>query len=171
MAQRTSFGIIGLLLAVTLQLQAGTASVQKTTWEGLSIVLGKQVTIVMPGGTIIRGKAKAVEPDALTMQVKQTTDPIAYPKGFLRIPRETLRVLQLQTKGTKFRIIGTALGAVAGLAGGGGAAIAIQGGILSNNNPGGAAAALIGITAVGTTVGYLTGDKGDTRSLIIEIVQ
>jgi len=170
MTRRILLCVLGLMLAVPLPLQAGTASLQQVNWEGLSIVLGKQVAIAMPGGAVISGRANGIEPNALIVQVKKTTDSIAYPKGALRVPRETLRVLQVQTKGTKFRIIGTTLGAFVGLVAGALAAFAIQGGILSNNNSTGSAAAFIGITAGGTVLGYLAGNAGDKRSITIEIV-
>ena len=159
-----------LMLAVTLPLQAGTASLQQVTWEGLSIVLSKQVAIAMPGGAVISGKVSGIEPNALIVHVKKTANPIAYPKGALRVPRETLRVLQLQTKGIKFRIIGTTLGAVVGIVAGALVGLAIEGGFWNDNNPRGAAAAIIGITTGSTVLGYLAGNAGDKRSITIEIV-
>ncbi len=170
MSHRILLRVFGLMLAVTLPLQAGTPSLREVSWAELSMVLGKQVAIAMPGGAVISGQATGIEPNALTVQVKKTTDPIAYPKGTLRVPRETLRVLQLQTKGTKFRIIGTTLGAIVGIAAGAIVGVAINGGILSNNNPKGSAAAFIGITAGGTALGYLAGNAGDKRSITIEIM-
>jgi hypothetical protein len=46
-------------------------------------VIGKTVSIAMPGGTVIRGKAIGAEPDALLVDVKSTTNAKAYPKGLV----------------------------------------------------------------------------------------
>lgn len=146
------------------------ASPQQVKWESLSIVVGRTVSIAMPGGAVISGKATGVEPDALVVQVAKTADPRVYPKGPLRVPRATLRTLEMQTKGHKFRVIGTALGGVAGFAGGLAAAIGIQGGILGNKHQGAAVGAAFAITAGGAVAGYLAGNAADRRSTTIEIL-
>jgi hypothetical protein len=145
-------------------------SPRQVKWEDLGFVTGKTVSISMPGGTVVTGQTTAVEADALVMHVKKTSDAKAYPKGPLRVPRATLRTLELNTKGHKWRVIGTVVGTIAGLGGGTLAAIGINGGILNENNPPGAAAAAIGITAVGVTAGYLAGNAGDRRTILIEIL-
>lgn len=95
------------------------------------------------------------------VNVARTTDPRAYPKGEVRVPRASVRTLRVQAKGHKFRVIGTIIGAVAGLAGGLGAAIRIQRGVLGHDHPGAAAVALIGITHGGALGGYLVGNRAD----------
>lgn len=139
-------------------------------WEELPIITGKNLMVIMPGGAAVTGKATAVEADALVMRVTKTTDPAAYPKGSLRVPRATLHTIELKTKGVKFRVIGTALGAVAGLAGGIGAAIEIQGGLFNNHNPGGATAAFVGIPVALTTAGYFLGNAADRKSVTVEVL-
>jgi len=153
-----------------LPLPAKGASPQQVKWEGLSIVVGQTVSIAMPGGAVIKGKATGVESDALVVQVTKTADPQAYPRGPLRVPRATLRTLEMQTKGTKFRVIGTVLGAVAGFGGGLAAALGIQGGIFGNRNQGAALGALVAITAGGTIAGYAAGNAADRRSTTIEVL-
>ncbi|HLK67187.1 MAG TPA: hypothetical protein VKU19_27320 [Bryobacteraceae bacterium] len=145
------------------------ASPKQVTWQQLPMVIGKTVSIAVAGGVVISGKATAVEPDALVVNVKSTTDGTLYAKGQTRVPRATLHTLELRTKGKKFRVIGTALGAGAGLVGGAVAAFEI-GGILDNHNGGKAAAAFVGITAGATLAGYLVGNVADKRSTTIEIV-
>ncbi len=125
----------------------------------------------MPGGAVITGEATGVEPDALVMDVKSTTDAKAYPKGPVRAPRATLRRFDMRTKGKAFRILGTALGSGAGLIAGAFAAVGIQGGILGDKNQGQAAAALCGIWAGGTIAGYLAGNSADKRWTPVEIAQ
>ena len=134
-------------------------------------MVGKTVSIAMPGGSAITGKAVGVESEALLVDVKGTTDAKACPKGLLRVPRATLHRFDMQTKGKGFRILGTCVGSIGGLAAGIGAAIGIQGGIFSNNNPGQAAAALFGIWAGGTVAGYLAGNAADKHWTPVEIMQ
>lgn len=125
----------------------------------------------MPGGAVITGQATGVEPDALLVDVKSTTDPKAYPKGPVRVPRATLHRFEMRTKGKAFRILGTVLGSGAGMVAGAFAAFGIQGGILGNRNQGAAAAAFCGIWAGGTIAGYFAGNAADKRWTPVEIAQ
>jgi hypothetical protein len=139
-------------------------------WEGLTVVTGKTVSIAMPGGAVIIGKATSVESDALVVDVRKTSDRTAYPKGVVRVPRATLHRFEMQTKGKVGRSVATPMGFLVGFGAGLGAAIVIQGGILNDNNPTGAAVALIGLAAAGTVGGYLLGDSVDKHWTAIEIL-
>jgi hypothetical protein len=163
-----------VLIAVTLLLltsdpvRAGSA--RQVRWRDLSVVTGKNVSLVMPGGAVISGKVVGVDADAMRVNVTETSHPGAYPKGEVRVLRATLRTLQVQTKGRKFHVLGTILGGVAGFAGGLGAAIGIQGGVLGQKSPGAAGAAWIGITVGGAVAGYTAGGRSDRRSTTYEIL-
>ena len=139
-------------------------------WDELSGVAGQNVSIVMPHGAVVTGKVSRVEADGLVMNVARTTDPAAYPKGNLRVARAGLRTIEIRRKGHKFRVIGTALGFVAGVTGGAAAAIGVQGGLFSNNNQGKAAATFAGIIAGATVGGYLIGNAADRKSVTVEVV-
>ncbi|MBZ5583196.1 MAG: hypothetical protein LAQ30_13525 [Acidobacteriia bacterium] len=146
------------------------ASPLHVTWEGLSIVVGKTVSVAMPGGAVVVGKAMRVEDDALVVDVKSTSEARAYPKGPLRVPRPTLRFLEMRTKGKAFRILGTVLGFCAGAVGGAVAGLGIQGGLFNNNHQNAAAVAFVGIWAGGTVAGYFVGNAADRRWTPVEIV-
>jgi hypothetical protein len=161
---------IGLLFLLPAWAPLRAASLRQITWRQLPVLTGKKVSLVTPGGALISGKVVGVDAEALILKVARTTDPSAYPKGEVRVPRASLRTLRVQTKGHKFRVIGTLIGANAGILGGAGAAIEIQGGVLSNNHPAVATAAFIGIAAGGTVAGYLMGSRADRRSTIYEIL-
>ncbi len=161
---------VGLLFLFPTSLPMRAASTQQIKWQDVSILNGKNVSLVLPKGPLITGKVLGIDDDALRLNVSRTTDPAAYPKGEVRVPRASLRILEVQTKGHKFRVIGTIIGAVAGFAAGLGAAIEIQGGIFGNEHPGAAGAALTGITAGGTVAGYLVGNRADRRSTTYEIL-
>jgi hypothetical protein len=139
-------------------------------WEGLTVVTGHTVSIAMPGGAVIIGKATSVESDALVVDVRKTSDRAAYPKGVVRVPRATLHRFEIETKGKLGRSVATPMGLLVGAGAGFGAWVGIQGGILNNDNPTGAAVALFGITAVGTVAGYFVGNSVDKHWTPVEIL-
>ena len=159
---------LALLLAAPLLAEA--AAPMHVKWEDLAVVVGKTVSIAMPGGAVITGSATGVEADALVVDVKKTSDRTAYPKGIVRVPRAMLHRFEIEAKGKVGRIVGTSLGFVAGAIIGGVAAIGIEGGILNDNNPTGAVSALIGIAAAGTVGGYLLGNSADRHWTPVEIL-
>ena len=159
---------LALLLAAPLL--ADAAALMHVKWEGLTVVTGNTVSIAMPGGAVITGKATSVESDALVVDVKKTSDRTAYPKGVVRVPRATLHRFEMQTKGKVGRIVGTPVGFVVGFAGGIGAVLGIQGGLFGDKNQGAAAAALIGLAAAGTVGGYFLGNSVDKHWTAIEIL-
>jgi uncharacterized protein YcfJ len=151
-------------------LLADAAAPMHVKWEGLSVVTGHTVSIAMPGGAVIIGKATSVESNALVVDVRKTSDRAAYPKGVVRVPRATLHRFEIETKGKVGRSVATPMGFVVGAGAGMGAWIGVQGGILNNDNPTGAAVALIGLTAVGTVGGYFIGNSVDKHWTPVEIL-
>jgi hypothetical protein len=121
----------------------------------------------MPRGTAVTGRVTAVEPDALVVQVTKTTDPRARVKGEVRVPRATLHVVRMQTKGALYRTLGTFSGAGAGVIVGAAVALGID---WRGHNDGAARAAFIGIPVGLSVAGYLAGDKADRRWTTIEIL-
>jgi hypothetical protein len=141
------------------------------------MVTGRTVRIALPGGAVVTGKATGVESDALVVDVRTTSDPNAYPKGTLRVPREKLHRLEMQTKGTTGRALLTSLGALLGVGGGAAAYVRIAGGngmcwlgCSINSNHGAGAAAFAGIAAAGVAGGYFAGNALDKRWTVIEIL-
>src|ERR1017187_4757918 len=131
--RRTANRARSLALLLAVPLLADAAGLMHLKWEGLTVVVGKTVSIAMPGGAVITGKATGVESDALVVEVKKSSDHSAYPKGVVRVPRATLHRLEMQTKGKVGRVVGTTVGGVVGFAGGLGAAFVIEAGLLSKN--------------------------------------
>jgi hypothetical protein len=98
MTQKTNRVLaVGILLL--LPVLADGAPLLRVSWEGLNVIIGHTVSIAMPGGAIVAGKATAVESDTLVVSVAKTTDRSAYPKGPLRVPRAALRRLDMVKKG------------------------------------------------------------------------
>ncbi len=86
---------------------AGAVAPQRLTWEELPQLVGKHVSIPLYNGGAVAGKVIEVQSDALLVDVSKSTDPVAYPKGPLRVPRATLHVLELHGKGFRRRADGT----------------------------------------------------------------
>lgn len=158
---------LAVLLVVPLLAQG--AEIEHVKWENLSMVVGKTVVVAMPAGSVITGEATGVESDALVVNVKKTTDRTAFPKGELRVPRATLRVFQVRSKGKICRVLLTVVGAVVGLVLGARAALGIDDSFFGPTSTG-AVAAFIGIGIAGTVAGYEAGDAADRRWTPIEIV-
>jgi hypothetical protein len=149
---------------------AGAVAPQRLTWEELPQLVGKHVSIPLYDGGAVAGKVITVEADALLIQVAKSTDPVAHPKGPMRVPRDKLHVLDLHGKGVKYRVLGTTLGLGAGLVGGAGVAIGVQGGLFSDERGGAAGAAFVGVIAGVTAAGYLVGNAADRRTTTIQII-
>jgi hypothetical protein len=164
---------IGVAILSILPLLAEGAEAMHVKWENLSMVQGKTVRVFLPGG-FVTGKASAVESDALAVDVKKTSDVKTYPKGMLRVPREKLHRLEMQTKGKTGRIVLTSLGTVLGISGGlATAAFGVEGCDIftcRNDRPIAAGAAWIGIAAAGVAGGYFAGNALDKRWAAIEIL-
>jgi hypothetical protein len=111
---------------LTAPLLADAAALMHVKWEGLTVVTGNTVSIAMPGGAVIAGKATSVESDALVVDVQKTSDRTAYPKGVVRVPRATLHGFEMRTKGKVGRAVGTPVGFVVGAGAGLGSAIIIR---------------------------------------------
>jgi hypothetical protein len=148
---------------------AAASSAERLSWSQLPSIAGKDVRIVMPDSAVVSGRVIAVEPEALVVEVRESTSPAVYPKGQLRVPRATLKTFEMHTKGVRYRIIGTVLGAAGGLVGGGVAGFAAGGGILSNQHNARAAAVFLGIAAGGTAAGYLVGNAADRRTVTVVV--
>ncbi|MGA2135928.1 MAG: hypothetical protein ABSH50_26860 [Bryobacteraceae bacterium] len=89
---------------------ARAAGVQQrqTNWEGLSVLVGRKVRVVMPDGARIGGKVTGVEADALVVDIGKTTNRSAYPKGRFLVPRATLKAIEVEASTYRWRIVCTA---------------------------------------------------------------
>jgi hypothetical protein len=164
MAERRGIAI-GLLLMLAggaLRLGAESREQRQVTWEGLTVVVGRTVRIVMPDGACIEGKATGVEVDALAMEIRKTTNKVNYPKGKFLAPRATLKVVDVERPTGHWRVVGLAVG------GGVGAvmavlAIELADGGWQTRHP---VAAELGAGAVGVPIGgYLLGRRADRRTV------
>ena len=162
--------LVAAVLVLWIAPAAGAVAPQRLTWEELSQLVGKNVTIAMYDGGAVAGTVREVQPDALVIQVSKTTSEEAYPKGLMRVPRRKLHVLDLHSKSRKYRAIGTALGFGAGAAGGAAVAIGVQGGVFGDEHGAAAGAGMIGVMAGVTAAGYALGNAADRHTVTIQII-
>ncbi len=164
---RTLSLVAGVALLSLIPMAARADDLVRVPWEGLSMTVGKTVLVATPRGPVVTGKVTAVEPDALVVQVTKTNDPSANVKGELRVPRATLRVVRMQTKGMLYRAVGTFSGLGAGFVAGTAVAIAID---WHSRHDTAALGTLIAVPAGLSVVGYLAGNRADRRWTTIEIL-
>jgi hypothetical protein len=159
-----------LWFALTAQ-HAGAAapSVISVRWDELAAqVSGKTVTVGMPDGAILSGRAQAVEADALVLQIRHTTNRATYPKGEYRVLRAGVRAIQVSRKTARWRIVGTTLGAMVGVVAGAFAAIGANGGLFGNH--GDRAVVTFAAVSGGVTVGgYFIGNAADRHTVTLLI--
>lgn len=166
-ARSAAFALASAIL-MAAPLLATAASVINVKWEGLGIVINKTVSIAMPDGKVVIGKVLAVTPETLVVDVNRTSDARAYPLGSTRVPRTNLRRLELQTKRSVFRPVGTLLGVVVGMAVGAYVGAAHHNG-LSDAGP--IIALTCGGGAAGAGLGYAVGDTLAKHWTPVEISQ
>jgi hypothetical protein len=156
--------IVVLLALAGLPVHA--AEPRQMSWNDLSSLTGRNLRIVMPDGAVISGKATGVEAEALVLDIRKASQPAVYPKGEFRVPRASLKAFEIRGKSVHYRIIGTTLGSLAGLAGG---AVAAWGIAWNDNRPHAAAAAFVGIWGGGTAGGYLLGNAADRKTTTVVV--
>jgi hypothetical protein len=144
------------------------------TWSKLApLIQHKQVGLLMPDGAMIEGQVLDVQPDALVLDIKKSSDVQSYPKGKSSIPRSSVSVVQLKQIRGNWRLLGTVIGATAG---GVGAWFVAEGVFhVSGEGLNPSKAPLVigtvaGLVAGGATIGYFAGRQRDNRVTVIKII-
>jgi len=143
-----------------------SASQLEMKWNELgSMIIGRQVKLVLPGGAEIQGEAIALREDTLLLNVKKTSDRKSYPRGQNAIPRASVTTLQFETvRGSGGKTIGVIVGALGGL---------ILGGDLVAHTAHSEAAAIssfLGISTGSAIAGYYAGKASDRRVTTVKIL-
>ena len=156
-----------LLLSGHALLRAGAPLRADARWSELAPrVVGRQVALVLPEGTRVEGRVRAVEPDGLRLKVSKTSDRRVLARGERVIPRQAVSVLRV----TEHRKLGRLLVTTA--------ALAAAGGLVAAKYPdvyeGPALIAVPAVVAVGMAgvgVGaYYAGKALDKRKIEIRVV-
>jgi hypothetical protein len=145
---------------------AATPPVEIRWNELAALIVGRHVSIALPGRILIEGEALSVRDETLLLDIGKTSSAQRYPKGQTPVPRvELTEVRVTERRGTGGRVLATAIGGLTGMVAGG--EIAAHGtGFRSE----GVIVSTFTATAVALTVaGYLVGRHADqhTRLLLI----
>jgi len=157
-----------LMACLLMAQQSGIAAGKplELKWNELSpLIAGRVVELIVPGGATVRGEVAAVREDALVLDVRQSSDAKAYPKGNAAIPRSSVTLLQVQRERGKWgRSIGTTLGVLTGLGLGGYTAAKTA------NSAGAGVAIFITISGAGAVGGYFAGKALDRKTTEIRVI-
>jgi len=146
-------------------LAADSREQRQITWEGLTVLLGHTVKIVMPDGARIEGRATSVEIDALAIEIRKTTNKTAYPKGKFLVPRATLKAVGMDRPKGPWRLVGVAVGGGVGVVLG---VLAFELEAFHPRLP--VEAGLIAWAVAVPAGGYLLGRRADQRTITYVIV-
>ena len=131
-----------------------------------SLVANRKVEVQLKGGTALRGKALAVTPEGLRMEItKVSKGGGQYQKGESLVPAGEITALKVNRGGTRGRIIGTSIG-------GGTSALTIGlvYGLGLSNIEGTRASTGVAVAAlIPTAVGYLLGWAKDRKVIAIHV--
>src|SRR5580700_1218695 len=107
---------VALILTAVIAVTPVWADSRELHWDQLSaFVSDHSVAVTLMDGTRIEGKAIAVEPDQLIMDVRKTSDPRAHAKGRQSVPRDQAKAIVVNRPTVRWRIVGVSLGAAAGV--------------------------------------------------------
>ena len=155
--------LVGLLLILSPTLAAKEEQLELKWSELGQAVEGKKVIVALTDGVIIEGQILDVGSDALSMDVKETSNPQNYPKGQNSVRRSLVSVVRLKEVRGNWRAIGTAIGV--------GATVPL--GIVVRPHTHNATAGNIVVGVLiggGAAAGYFLGRAADRRVVVITIV-
>ena len=135
-------------------------------WNELApLISGHVVNLTLSAGGSVRGEVAAVRDDSLVIDVRNSSDSKAYPKGSGSVPRSSITLIKAErTHGSWGRSIGTTLGVLTGLGVGGQVAV-------NSADSAGAGIAIFLVVAGAISVGgYFLGRSLDRKVTTIRIV-
>lgn len=137
-------------------------------WSELESKLqGRTVALLLPDGVRIEGLVQAVEPDALVMGVRKSSDRALHPKGRTSVPRRSAGTIEMRDRRVLWQVVGPAIGAAPGIV-----ACAVI--VKYANNEGGMNGLTTAICAVplgaGAGLGYMAGRSRDRQVTYIKVI-
>ena len=164
---RVKPAIAAVLVLALVGQQSGIAAANplELRWNELApLISGKAVDLTVPGGARLRGEVVTIREDALLLDLKQSSDLKAFPKGNAVVPRASVSTLSVTRERGKWgRRMGTTVGTLAGLSVGGYTAA-------KSDQSAGATLAIFTVIAAGVIVGgYYLGRSLDTRKTQIHV--
>jgi hypothetical protein len=130
--------------------------VETRPWSEILMVVGHDVALALPDG-YVEGKALAVTPEALEMNVQKTSNADVYPKGHATIARSLVSVIRLRrSDGGAPRVATQTIGQAAVIAGFAG---------LASRNPVRSSLRSAGVQIGASTLGVAIGRRLDDRDV------
>ncbi len=121
MKLRRSLGVLAVFLMMNGTLLGSEPEKRlQVRWGQLGkLIGGKKVALQLAEGARVEGRVGKVEPTSLTIKVKKTSNPAAYPKGRTEIPREAVSQIEVRNSnlvrvGRRARRIGLSVAAFVG---------------------------------------------------------
>ena len=135
-------------------------------WDELAAqIQGRKIELVLPDATALKGEVEALRDEGLVLNVTNTSNSQAHPKGNAVIPRASVTLISLQESPGKWgRGIGVTLGTLAGMTLG--TYVAVE----HNRSVGAGVTTFAAIAGAGTVAGYFIGKSADRRMTQIRIV-
>lgn len=153
-------GLLAMLGWGTPHAGAANKEQRQITWEGLAAIAGQRVKVAMPDGARIEGRAMALEADALAVEIQKTSNQSAYPKGKFLVPRATLRAVDVDRPGVRWRVVGVVAG------GGIGVVLGVLAKAAGSDSKAAPLAVVFGAGAVAVPVaGYFMGRAADRHTI------
>ena len=101
MRYRRILGVVAAFLAMSGSMLGSEPELRlQARWSQLKKLLGgKKVALQLSDGARVEGRIRKVTDTSLVFRVKKSSEPAAYPKGKMQIPRET--VSRIEVRGLK----------------------------------------------------------------------
>ncbi|MFN7997786.1 MAG: hypothetical protein U0Q18_29475 [Bryobacteraceae bacterium] len=159
------FGLFAATLALALFPASAGQFPSEIEWSELAgLIVGHHVSISLAGGGSVQGEALSVRRDSLVLDVARSSDRVRYPRGQSSMPRSEVTEVRLITRrGAGGRILGSAVGALAGIVVGAEAAIHT-----TDSEAAGVSMFTAGAVAC-TVAGFLAGRALDRRMTVLHI--
>jgi hypothetical protein len=157
-----------LILTALIAATPAWADSRELHWGELATFIGDHsIAVTLADGAQIEGKAIAVEPEELVMDVRKTSDSRTHAKGRQSVPRDQAKRLVVNRPTVRWRIVGVGVGAAAGVPVGAVAAIE-QDGFWGRGHGGTAIfiAVLAGMAAGGLLIGWAADRRKTTVTII-----
>lgn len=144
---------------------AAAPPVAEIGWNELAaLIVGHHVSVPLPAGGKVEGEALSVRGDSLVLDVAKTSDSSQYPKGQTTIPRTSVTEVRLaERRGSGGRILGTVVGAIAGMVAG--AEIVIH----ARGSEGASVSGFTAAAMAGAVGGYFAGRAADRHTRVLRI--
>ena len=114
---RRILGVVAVFLAMSGSMLGSEPEKRlQVRWSELKkLIGGKKVALQFAKGARVEGRVRNVTDTSLVFKVKKSSEPAAYPKGKIQIPRETVSRIEVRgLKGNKGRQVGATVGTFAG---------------------------------------------------------